>query len=314
MPLWQQAAVGAGALLALAVVARVVHRWWPRRGVELVAAASREAGIILGLFTLWQVARILGVTRVAGGIEHAEWIWRAEQWLHLPSEVTLERFMLRHETLLRAANDFYSWVHFPAMNLFLVWVFARHRRAYPSVRTTIVLFTGSSLLFHMFLPVAPPRMLTSVGFVDEAVLLGQSVYGEFGGGVAAQLSALPSVHVGWAFLIAYEVIRISPSRWRWLIVVHPIVTTLVVVVTANHFWADGIVAVVLLVLAEVVGRALTRALRRLREGIRARRGGAESGRGRPQAVPALVTVPSAAAGAARRDVPAAGCDPSPLPR
>ncbi|WP_235825799.1 phosphatase PAP2 family protein [Candidatus Frankia alpina] len=185
------------------------------------------------------------------------------------------------------------------MNLFLVWLFARHRRAHPSVRTTIVLFTGSSLLFHMFLPVAPPRMLTSVGFVDEAVLLGQSVYGEFGSGVAAQLSALPSVHVGWAFLIAYEVIRISPSRWRWLIVLHPVVTTLVVVVTANHFWADGIVAVVLLVLAELVGRALTRALRRLREGIRARRdAAAEAGRGRPEAAPApaLVTVPPPAAG------------------
>ncbi|WP_235825801.1 hypothetical protein [Candidatus Frankia alpina] len=108
MPLWQQAAVGAGALLALAVVARVVHRWWPRRGVELVAAASREAGTILGLFTLWQIARILGVTRVAGGIERAEWIWRAEQWLHLPSEVAMERFMLGHEGLLRAANDFYG--------------------------------------------------------------------------------------------------------------------------------------------------------------------------------------------------------------
>ncbi|SNQ50291.1 conserved membrane hypothetical protein [Frankia canadensis] len=112
-------------------------------------------------------------------------------------------------------------------------------------------------------------MLTSAGFVDEAVLLGQSVYGEFGNGVAAQLSALPSVHVGWAFLIAYEVIRISPSRWRWLIVVHPVLTTLVVVVTANHFWADGILAVVLLVLAELGSRALARLGRRLRDRRRA---------------------------------------------
>ncbi|CAO5146732.1 Inositolphosphotransferase Aur1/Ipt1 domain-containing protein [Frankia sp. AiPs1] len=271
MPLWQQAGVAAGVLLVLAVLARVVGRWWPRRALGFLAAASQEAGTILGLFTLWQIARILGVTRVNGAMERADWIWRTERTLHLPSELAMERFMLRHESWLRAANVFYSWVHFPAMNVFLVWLFLRHRTSYPSVRTTIVLFTGSSLLFHMFLPTAPPRMLTSVGFVDEAVRLGQSVYGEFGAGVAAQLSALPSVHVGWACLIAYEVIRVSPSRWRWLILVHPVVTTLVVVVTANHWWADGILAVALLVLAIVVGHALSVALRRLRARVLARR-------------------------------------------
>ncbi|MCL9795467.1 phosphatase PAP2 family protein [Frankia sp. AgKG'84/4] len=281
MPLWQQAGVAAGALLVLAVLLRIALRWRPSRVLGIVAAASQETGIILALFTFWQIARILGVTRVAGGLERADWIWHAEQWAHLPSEVSMEMFMLDHERWLRAANVFYSWVHFPAMNLFLVWLFTRHRDAYPSVRMTIVLFTGSSLLFHMFLPVAPPRMLTSAGFVDEAVVLGQSVYGEFGSGVAAQLSALPSVHVGWAFLIAYEVIRISPSRWRWLIVLHPVLTTLVVVVTANHFWADGIVAVVLLILAEIAGRALRNALRDLRERL--------SGRRRREPAPDLAT-------------------------
>ncbi|MCK9878877.1 phosphatase PAP2 family protein [Frankia sp. Ag45/Mut15] len=284
MPLWQQAGIAAGVLLALALVVRVaarlseprvseprasgggasgVGRRRVRRVLGFVGAASQEAGTILGLFTLWQIARILGVTRVGGAMERADWIWRTERMLRLPSELAMERFMLHHESWLRAANVFYSWVHFPAMNVFLVWLFLRHRRAYPSVRTTIVLFTGSSLLFHMFLPTAPPRMLTSVGFVDEAVALGQSVYGEFGAGVAAQLSALPSVHVGWACLIAYEVIRISPSRWRWLILAHPIVTSLVVVVTANHWWADGILAGALLALAIVVGRALSALRRRL---------------------------------------------------
>ncbi|WP_207770484.1 phosphatase PAP2 family protein, partial [Frankia canadensis] len=155
MPLWQQAGILAGVLLVVAVVARAALLRWRRRAVEIVAAASAEAATILGLFTLWQVVRILGVTRVDGGIERADWIWRTEQWSHLPSEVRMEHFMLGHETWLRAANVFYAWVHFPAMNLFLVWLFARHRGAYPSVRTTIVLLTGSSLVFHMFLPVAP---------------------------------------------------------------------------------------------------------------------------------------------------------------
>ena len=88
--------------------------------------------------------------------------------------------------------------------------------------------------------------VTDEGFVDTALLYGQSVYGPFGSGIADQLSALPSVHVGWALLIAFVVITVSTSRWRWLIVAHPVVTILVVVATANHFWADGIAAALIL--------------------------------------------------------------------
>ena len=135
-------------------------------------------------------------------------------------------------------------------------------------------------------------MLTSVGFVDEAVQLGQSVYGAFGSGVAAQLSAMPSVHVAWAALIAIEVIRASPSRWRWLIVLHPVVTTFVVVVTANHYWADGIVAVVLLALAELASSAITAGARRLRAGVQ---WPARTSRSRDQDLPSPEGAPVGAA-------------------
>lgn len=54
------------------------------------------------------------------------------------------------------------------------------------------------------------------------------------------------MHVGWALLIAIAVITTAKSRWRWLALVYPVMTSLAVVVTANHFWADGIVAVIIL--------------------------------------------------------------------
>jgi hypothetical protein len=71
---------------------------------------------------------------------------------------------------------------------------------------------------------------------------------------------MPSVHVGWAVLIAWAVIKVSPSPWRWWIVLHPILTTWFVVATANHFWLDGVVAIALLVLC-AQGQALTRTAR-----------------------------------------------------
>jgi PAP2 superfamily len=44
------------------------------------------------------------------------------------------------------------------------------------------------------------------------------------------------------------VITVSRSRWRWLAATYPALTMVVVVVTANHFWLDGIVAALLVVL------------------------------------------------------------------
>ncbi len=240
---------------ACLVVVAYAARRSDRRWLSAAGTAGCETGLVLGLFALWQYVRVLAITEVDGGIRHAQWIWDAERMVHLPSELTVQQAFLGHPWILQAANQFYAFVHFPAMNIFLIWLFARHRDRYSPVRNTVVFLTAACLLVQM-IPVAPPRMLTDLGFVDTALYYGQSVYGAFGSGIAAQLSAMPSVHVGWAVLIAYEVVRISPSRWRWLIVAHPILTIFVVTVTANHFWADGIVAVGLLVLADLAARGL----------------------------------------------------------
>jgi hypothetical protein len=64
--------------------------------------------------------------------------------------------------------------------------------------------------------------------------------------------------VGWALLIAVAVITTARTRWRWLAVLYPVMTTLAVVVTANHFWLDGIVSATLLVIVLTVQGAIRR--------------------------------------------------------
>ena len=269
---WQAAAVTAACLAGAAAGARRSGR--PR----LTAAAGffREAGVLLALFALWQVAGSFVLVGPDGAIGRARWLWHAERLLHLPSETLVQRAFLSHPLIVEGLDLYYAGLHFAVVIACLIWVYVRHRRHYPQVRTTLVLFTAGALLIQ-FLPVAPPRMLPGDGMVDTAVRYGQSVYGSVAGFNADQLSAMPSVHVGWALLVALVIVHVSRSRWRWLALGYPALTLLAVVVTANHFWLDGIAAAALLALALIVQRGGRAGRRWLAARWQARAGAAGAG-------------------------------------
>jgi hypothetical protein len=251
---WQQAAAVAGALAALWAVLSL------RGAGRRVRPFVREASLIIGLYGLWQFAGALSGSGTYAAVGRGKWIWDVERRLGLPAERTLQDYVLPHPLAVEAANLYYDAMHFAVMIVFLVWLFARHPDAYPRWRTTLALLTGSCLVLQL-IPVAPPRMVPGIGIADTAMEYGQSVYGKVGGFEADQLSAMPSVHVGWAVLVAICVYRVSTSRWRYLGAAHAVVTVFVVVVTGNHYWGDGIVAVALLG-AALGGQAAVRAIRR----------------------------------------------------
>jgi hypothetical protein len=256
---WQEAAVAAGAV----AVASVALRRSGRPRLASVSVFGQETALVLGLFALWQYAGSFGFIGPGGALARARWIWHAERVLYLPSETALQRVFLPHPLIIQFFNFYYLSLHFAVLIITMIWLFVRYRPAYRRLRTTLALFTGACLIIQ-FVPVAPPRMLPETGLVDTAILYHQSVYGSVAGFEADQLSAMPSVHVGWAILIAIAVIGTARTRWRWLILLYPALTTLVVVVTANHFWADGIVAAALLGLILLVQSATRRVVARIR--------------------------------------------------
>jgi PAP2 superfamily len=241
---WQQAtllALGLGvAGLLLLAAGRASPTWhW---GVH-VGPFLREAGVVVALYALWQLAGNLATGGYQAAIAHGRWIWHAERVLRLPDEADVQRLLLPHPLLSETANLYYATMHFGMLIAMLVWLFARHRDGYPAVRNVMAVSTAICL-FISFIPVAPPRLLPGSGLVDLAARYGESVYSAVGSAAGAdQLSAMPSVHVAWAVLVAWAVITRSTSRWRWLILLHPVITVFVVVGTGNHYWADGIVAV-----------------------------------------------------------------------
>ena len=219
--------------------------------------ARRELLVVALMFGAYKLGRVLAAKHVGEAFDNAYALWDLERALRLPDELFLQTLVLNSDLLTRAANVYYAAVHFPATAAFLVWLFLRRPGDYLWVRRSLALLTAAGLVVHLLVPVAPPRMLGRLGFVDTAAVYGPAVYGPPGqNSLADQYAAMPSLHVGWSIVIALGIILTCRSRWRWAALAHPVLTALVVVATANHFWLDGLVAAGLLALSVLAVRTL----------------------------------------------------------
>lgn len=211
---------------------------------------------MFGLYAMWQLAGNLSVARADSATSRGRSIARFEHWMHVPAEATLQRLVLPDRNLIRAVDYYYADVHVVALGMCLVWLFVRHRDCYPAMRNVVVSVTGASLLLQL-IPVAPPRLVRGLGLVDTGHVIGPGVYPATATPGLDQLSAMPSLHVGWALVVATAVVYALRTRWRWLIVLYPACTWWVVIVTGNHYWMDGVVEVGLLTTGVLLVRALT---------------------------------------------------------
>ena len=215
--------------------------------------ALPELALVVGLFLAYKLARILIQGRDDVAFGNAWRVWDLERFLHLPDEAAVQQLFAGPETLLTAANTFYAYVHFPATAAFLLWMFLRRPAYYRWARRGLAGLTAAAMVVHVLLPLAPPRMLTATGMLDTGRLFGPMVYGDPATDTLTnQYAAMPSLHVGWALIVAVTLIAVTRGPWRWAWLAHPALTLLVVVVTGNHYWMDGIVAAALLAVVLLV--------------------------------------------------------------
>ena len=253
--------------IAAVFVVLVVALWRvDNRAARISVATGRELAVVMLLYGTWQYIRQLAITKTVGAIENARRLWDLEQDLHMPSEVSLQKIFIDNKPIMQFLNIYYGGVHVPAAGALLIWLFWRHRDRYSSVRTTFALTIAGCLTIQALVPMAPPRFLPDLGFVDAGLKYHLSVYGRGGSGVSNELAAMPSLHVGWSVLVGVAVVVISTSRWRWLAMLHPLLTIASVTITANHWWLDGVVAAMILGLAWAIQHGIRLAVARYRAG------------------------------------------------
>ena len=221
----------------------------------------REVALLALLYVGYSAARLVGHATMTSAVAHARDLLSVERVLHIDIEAPANAALAAVPVLAVAASYWYSALHYVVTPAVLVWAYRRRPGHYPVLRNALVVASGIGLVVFALLPMAPPRMMP--GFVDTlASTAGVGWWGSDAsaprglGALTNQLAAMPSLHVGWAVWVAW-VGQLAYRRWvRVLAVVYPVLTTLVVVATANHYLLDAVAgAAVVAVGVRVSGRA-----------------------------------------------------------
>lgn len=206
----------------------------------------REAGelaLVALAFLLYFVVRGNVADRADVAMENARRIVDVQRSLGLYVEPRMQEWILDSQLLIQVFNGIYFWLDFPLIAVLGLYMYFNRRRQYTFTRDAI-LFSGALALvsYHLF-PVAPPRLLPESGLVDTlqqySNLSYQAQSTEF---FVNPYAAMPSLHVGWAFLLAIGVVMAFPGNRLVvaLAVLHVVSQTVSTLVTGNHFWLDGV--------------------------------------------------------------------------
>ncbi len=236
-------------------MSRAVPTHSPVRSAERARpGALGELALIATVFVAYRQIRFLTRNDTAAAFANARRVVGFERRLGVFSEAAVQDLSMRSRAVVELLNRYYVSVHFPLTVVFLIWVFVRHGDAYRQIRRWFVAVTVAALAIHVAFPLAPPRMLTELGFVDTLDRFGPRIYStDTERSIANQFAAMPSLHFGWAAMVAGGFVAIRSSRASLLALAHPLITLLAIVATANHYWLDAAVALVLVAGIAAVG-------------------------------------------------------------
>nr|WP_258016017.1 bifunctional glycosyltransferase 87/phosphatase PAP2 family protein [Streptomyces sp. AJS327] len=174
---------------------------------------------------------------------HGEQILRWESVLHIDMEHALNLAAARTPWLEAACNYYYTTFHFLVPLSLLAWLYLRRPGTYRKTRTALSFATLLALIGFYFYPLAPPRLMPGLGYIDTAHGPQDLEDPDFGAltEISNQYAAMPSLHVGWSLWCAVVIFLVTRRRWiRALGALYPLLTTYVVMATANHYLLDAV--------------------------------------------------------------------------
>lgn len=253
-------------------------RWW----TELLLLAV--------VYVAYSAGRLLARGDVNTAVDHGLAILRAEKALLLDAETPLNRLFTDVPAIGIPADFLYASLHYLVTPAILIWLFRRRPGHYRAARTWLMLSTVLGLVGFTLMPTCPPRLLdASHGFVDT--MAQYSSYGWWGaeasaprglGGLTNQYAAMPSLHVGWALWCGVLMWRYGRTPlMKTLGVAYPLITVIVVMGTANHYFLDAVAGAAVMGVGALLTRPAMRFASRVRDRFTEQRTAAESSVGTP---------------------------------
>jgi hypothetical protein len=236
-------------------------RWW------------KEAAFVLVFYAMYSFTRnLFGSARIdvdAGELprqafRNATRVIGLEKALGLYHELSIQQLFVPAsgwtELWIRFWNVYYGTFHFIVTLAAFVWLFIRMPARFTRWRNTLAFATLLAIIGFSLFPLMPPRLLDKPavewGGAELRDQQGLAPFGfvdtlqEYGGlwsfdsgtmkDISNQYAAMPSLHIGWSVWCALAMWPLVKRRWaKALLVLYPMATLFCIVVTANHFWLDG---------------------------------------------------------------------------
>ncbi|MFF3287273.1 bifunctional glycosyltransferase 87/phosphatase PAP2 family protein [Streptomyces sp. NPDC003023] len=180
---------------------------------------------------------------VAAAEEHARQIHSLEGVLGIDIEHWANQAVVNTRWAEAFLNFHYTSFHFLVPLSILGVLYVRRPCDYRWARSSLAFATVLALLGFWLYPLAPPRLMPGMGFVDTVHGPQDLANPDYGAmtAVTNQYAAMPSLHFGWSLWCGLVILMLAPKLWMKLLgLLHPLITVCAIVATANHWVLDAV--------------------------------------------------------------------------
>ncbi|MDN0194524.1 bifunctional glycosyltransferase 87/phosphatase PAP2 family protein [Streptomyces sp. S.PNR 29] len=202
-----------------------------------------ELLLIRVTYAVYQQIRIAATGDRGTAEHHGREIHALEKRLSVDIEHWVNHAVVRTDWLRGFFDFYYASFHFVVPLTVLAVLYVRRPVDYRWARSALGLATLLGLLGFWLYPLAPPRLMPGLGFIDT--VHGVQDFSRPGYGamtdVTNQYAAMPSLHFGWSLWCGIVIVVLARRWWvKALGTLHPLFTVSAIVATANHWVLDAV--------------------------------------------------------------------------
>ncbi|MFD8150193.1 phosphatase PAP2 family protein [Streptomyces sp. NPDC059720] len=175
--------------------------------------------------------------------EHGTQVHDLERALHIDVERWVNHTVARIDPLREFFDFYYTSFHFAVPLTVLALLYWRRPAQYRWARSALGLATLLALAGFWLYPLAPPRLMPTLGFIDTVHGVQDFSQPDYGTltHLTNQYAAMPSLHFGWSLWCGVVIAVLARRRWtKALGLLHPLCTLCAIVATGNHWVLDAV--------------------------------------------------------------------------